>query len=351
MTDIPAARPGSTWTERTTFVPPPAWLARRAEGGARLWRLLLSAAWGLRLLRARGRFACAVTVGAGEGLVFAILQALLPTRRLPHVMIDCLWYREPTPWRRLFARAKFTLLRRAVSTFVVWASAEVQDYAREFCLPPEKLVFLPFHHTLFGYDVSVSDDGFVFAGGDGDRDYATLVAAARRLSASVLIATRLPQWHRAAPELAPGVQVRALTPSEFRQAMARARIVVVPLAPGLLHAGGQQTYLNAMALGKPVVVADARGAPDYVTDGVTGLIVPAGDARALAEALERLLSDGALRAALGGRAAAEVTRRDLSTEGCMRRIVTLCEGLLSGQSPQAAAASVSAPAPRLLADD
>jgi glycosyltransferase involved in cell wall biosynthesis len=38
---------------------------------------------------------------------------------------------------------------------------------------------------------------------------------------------------------------------------------------------------------------------DAVEDGVTGLVVPAGDTRALRAALERLLGDSALRRRLG----------------------------------------------------
>ena len=43
--------------------------------------------------------------------------------------------------------------------------------------------------------------------------------------------------------------------------------------------------LEAHAAGKPVVAAWATGVVDSVIDGVTGILVPVGDARALAEAL------------------------------------------------------------------
>ncbi len=121
-----------------------------------------------------------------------------------------------------------------------------------------------------------------------------------------------------------------MTTDDFRQAMAHARVVVVPLQPNLLHLGGQQTYLNAMAMGKPVIVGDNRGAPDYLTDGVTGLIIPPADPAALQAALIRLLSDDAFRQALGRQAAAAITDRDYSTEGCMRKVTELAESLTPG---------------------
>lgn len=57
--------------------------------------------------------------------------------------------------------------------------------------------------------------------------------------------------------------------------------------------------LEAHAAGKPVVAARATGVPDAVIDGVTGLVVPVGDARALASALKRVIQDRKLAAALG----------------------------------------------------
>lgn len=64
--------------------------------------------------------------------------------------------------------------------------------------------------------------------------------------------------------------------------------------------------LEAMALGKAVVAAASPGQREVLVDGVSGLLVPTGDAGATAEAVGRLLDDDALRArvAESGRARA-----------------------------------------------
>jgi len=61
---------------------------------------------------------------------------------------------------------------------------------------------------------------------------------------------------------------------------------------------------QAMAAARPVVTADTPGARELLTDGVDALLVPPGDAGALAAALTRLAADPALRARLGAGARA-----------------------------------------------
>ena len=76
------------------------------------------------------------------------------------------------------------------------------------------------------------------------------------------------------------------------------------------HAEGfSNTILEAMATGLPIVSCHAVGVVDCLRDGENGLLVPPGDAGALAAALRRLLDDPALRARLGGSALAEVRER------------------------------------------
>ncbi len=59
--------------------------------------------------------------------------------------------------------------------------------------------------------------------------------------------------------------------------------------------------LEASACGVPVVAGRASSLPEIVQDGRTGLLVPPGDATALAAAVRRLLTDPDLRAELGRR--------------------------------------------------
>ena len=69
------------------------------------------------------------------------------------------------------------------------------------------------------------------------------------------------------------------------------------------------TLMEAMASGLPIVVTDVGGNPEIVRRGVDGLLVPRGDAAALAQALGDVLDDPALGARLGASAAARARQR------------------------------------------
>ncbi|MBK5948608.1 hypothetical protein CH339_17315 [Rhodobium orientis] len=63
-------------------------------------------------------------------------------------------------------------------------------------------------------------------------------------------------------------------------------------------------FLEAQATGLAVVAGAARGVPDIVADGATGLLVPPGDVAAFAAALDDLLASAEKRQAMGRAAAA-----------------------------------------------
>ena len=60
-----------------------------------------------------------------------------------------------------------------------------------------------------------------------------------------------------------------------------------------------RVVVEAFCRGRAVVGTDAGGIPDLVADGVSGLLVPVGDAEALAAALVRVLVDRGLAERLG----------------------------------------------------
>ncbi|MBZ2206833.1 glycosyltransferase family 4 protein [Massilia sp. R798] len=94
-------------------------------------------------------------------------------------------------------------------------------------------------------------------------------------------------------------------PQDKADQLARAAVFCLPS-----HAEGlPMALLEAMAVGKAVLVSDVGAIPEAVTDGDNGLLVAPRDVAALAAALERLLSDHALRRRLGAHARQTVAER------------------------------------------
>jgi colanic acid/amylovoran biosynthesis glycosyltransferase len=94
---------------------------------------------------------------------------------------------------------------------------------------------------------------------------------------------------------------------------ARLRSAHTVVAPSVPTAEGKRegipvVLMEAMASGVPVVASGLSGIPELVEDGVSGLLVPPGDPRALAQALRRLHGDPELRERLAGAGREKVVR-------------------------------------------
>jgi glycosyltransferase involved in cell wall biosynthesis len=99
-------------------------------------------------------------------------------------------------------------------------------------------------------------------------------------------------------ESALGDAVRYVGPKygeEKMRVMADADIFVFPSFQECLPL----VILEAMSAGLPVVATAQGGVPDLVDEGRTGYLVPVGDAKAVADRLETLIRQPALRATMG----------------------------------------------------
>ena len=119
-----------------------------------------------------------------------------------------------------------------------------------------------------------------------------------------------------------GLRTHDRLPAEY----AAADLVVVP---SVVDRNGDRdglpnVVLEAMASMRPVVASDVAGIGSAVTDGEAGVLVPPGDAAALASALDALGRRAAVRQALGERARARA-EREFELGRCTERFVAVVE--------------------------
>jgi glycosyltransferase involved in cell wall biosynthesis len=140
---------------------------------------------------------------------------------------------------------------------------------------------------------------------------------ARGVDFVVRIAGEGPEWarlQRLAHELGVADRVTFLGPlmeSEVRTEYGGATVFALPcrLLPNGDRDGLPNVLLEAMAHRVPVVSTTLAGVREAVVDGESGLLIAPGDEVGLADTLERLFSDGALRTRLGATARRRVGER------------------------------------------
>jgi N,N'-diacetylbacillosaminyl-diphospho-undecaprenol alpha-1,3-N-acetylgalactosaminyltransferase len=112
---------------------------------------------------------------------------------------------------------------------------------------------------------------------------------------------------------------------DVRELIALADIVVLP---SYYPEGVPKSLLEAMAMGKPIITTDNRGCREVVEDGKNGFMIPIKDAKALAEAISRLLDDRQMQVVFGAYSRTKASREfdeTIVAEQVLTRLYRLSE--------------------------
>ncbi len=225
-----------------------------------------------------------------------------PWKRRPLVAVDLVLGRPGTRFARVLTWGKRLLLRR-VGHFVNYFR-QSEGYARWYGITPERSSFIHFKPNLRYRHESQPEPGgeYVLCFGRSRRDYDTFLRAVSTLPYPAAIPR--PDFEALArhgsrltfPLDALPANVKVLDDDGSEESMIHilqgARIVALPMVASNLLAG-VGVYLNAMYLGKCVIITEGAGASDVLRD--EALFVPAESPDALAAAIRRVWEDDALR--------------------------------------------------------
>ena len=218
--------------------------------------------------------------------------------KTPHLVLG---HRLTSRHKRLF----FTTLKchRAMSRIVVHSTHQLYGIQRHLGVPAHKLALVPYYADgAFWRPRRSAIEKLVVSAGREQRDYDTLVRACAELDVAVHIAdgsVHSPHANHRQPNRWPSnVQAGFASYVQLRDLYARAAVVAIPLLENDFQAG-VTTILEAMAMGKPIVVSATSGQGDVIEDGVTGITVPPGDPSGFREAIRFLLDNPSERRRLG----------------------------------------------------
>ena len=277
---------------------------RRAGRDLRDWAGLANP----RVWRAR-------TLAEGTGAVIAWDESTVVPMLIRHsksqrrLMAGVIWATDAAGPR---FSPRLSLLRRVYRRMdAVWVLSRGQLPAVSdwLGLPTERCHYVPLGiDTEFFPSTRLPDRPMVLSmGNDRDRDPATLLRAMSILRAR-MPDVRVVIQSRSVTTAPSGIEViQRLSGSEVKDLYAQASVVAVATRQNL-HVSGMTTALEAMSMGRPVVLSGTPGAEDYVRNGRTGRLVAPGDAHAMADAVAELLGEPTLLAGMGTAAAAHVRR-------------------------------------------
>jgi glycosyltransferase involved in cell wall biosynthesis len=131
---------------------------------------------------------------------------------------------------------------------------------------------------------------------------------------------------------------RFARPGEYRGKVSRAGLRAVFAAHDVLvvpsiEDGGPATIPEAMAAGLPVIVTTNTFGPDLVEEGVTGLIVPPGDADAIADRLATLAANRNMARAMG-EAAGRLMKRAQTVSHWVEQMSSRYAEVLAGRDAE-----------------
>ena len=220
------------------------------------------------------------------GLIYASLCQLFRVGKRTRVVVMTFIYRPKSGWiGRLYQWwVRRTLTSGYIERLLVFSQHEVEYYARLLDVDAQLFRFVP-----LGIEMKVmpdiADEGYWFSTGKSNRDYEVLVGAVAGTEHRLVIACDdLPQ------PTADNIQVyHHAFGDQMLQLMGHSHGVIITLHDEHVSSG-QLVALQAMAMGKPLIVTRSQALANYVQDDVNALVIDKTPS-ALLQAMDRLNSD------------------------------------------------------------
>jgi len=246
-------------------------------------------------------FDVVVTVGHRPAMVFGLLNRLFPRKNIKHVAKEFFFEDKGLqgwkPVQNILA-AFYRYSIKNVDAIIVNASGEIKPYAHSLGLSESQFRFIPWPSNINEPIHIPENDNSILAVGRSLRDWNTFFQAVEGLDRRcVVVASK-----RDIQELRVPANVELhldIGRDTYLELLKKAMLVVIPLVE-TKRSTGQASFLEAMAFGKPVIVADVVGATDYIIDGLNGITYFSGVSADLSNKISGLIGNTDLRNRIAG---------------------------------------------------
>ncbi len=187
---------------------------------------------------------------------------------------------------------------------------DISGYVYHYNIDPRKFYFIPFKANNYwvALKAPTRDGKYVLACGTSHRDYKTFLKAMEKLKyPGKIVAPRkeISRYHgtKLSSENCPkNVKIifHNFDPKSWNRHLANSRIVVIPIRRDTLQSAGISVCLEAMALGKPVVITKGTSTEGIITEEIAEIVEPE-DYHSLANSLKKLWEDKNYRKTLSRR--------------------------------------------------
>ncbi|MCL1938099.1 MAG: glycosyltransferase family 4 protein [Candidatus Azobacteroides sp.] len=245
-----------------------------------------------------------ISHGAQSGLVYAFLNLFRKKeRRTLHIIIDIgAMNGGRNNWIETFV-IKWAL--RSHPAIIYHASIQQKYYEMIYKGLIKQSRFIPFGvNTEEFYPLGLPPEDYVLSFGYSKRDYPTLLDAWQKIDPSVRLYiigdTSIPSINNI-------VSLPKSSISVLKQYIAKSLFVVIPL-PVFNYSYGQMSFLQSMAMGKPVIVTKTPSSIDYLQNAQGAFLINPYDKTDMKNKIEYLLAHKEQLNDLG-----EKARKDIET--------------------------------------
>lgn len=204
------------------------------------------------------------------GINLAFYSRLFHVKKSYNLVVDTFIYKKKDGFigRIYHTYMRYVVTSKYIDKFICFSQKECDYYSNLFNLPQSKFAFAPL--GIETYENIISEQGeYIFSSGRSNRDFDFLIDALKDTDYTVKIACDSYSTSKQHENIH---IYHNCFGSDMMSMLAKCFCVVIPLKDEHISAG-QLVILQAMQMGKPVIVTQSDGITDYLLHGKNGFII------------------------------------------------------------------------------